>query len=123
MYKFLAKPTDTRAGLLAILALALMAALAAGALRTRSSGQTGIESRLERVLSAVEGAGRVHVLVNVEEDAGVLGNKPGRVIGVVIVASGADDPATVARLAHAAGVALDLEQQYIEVFRMEEGWQ
>ena len=42
------------------------------------------------------------------------------IIGVVIVASGADDAATVARLAHAAGVALDIDQNCIEVFRMGE---
>ena len=89
-------------------------------MRSNSGARTDLEARLERVLASVEGAGSVRVLVN-QEEGGLLDGGTGRIIGVVIVASGAYDAATIARLAHAAGVALDLEQQYIEVFRMEEG--
>jgi len=73
---------------------------------------TELETRLEATLSCVEGAGQVRVLVN-EGETGVL--------GVLIVAEGAQDLRVRLELEQAAHSILGVELERIEVLRMEVG--
>lgn len=85
--------------------------------------RTALEARMEAVLSAVRGAGRVRVLVSeggaasgalaASGDAGELSG------GVVIVADGADDVRVALELASAAQALLGVELDKIQVLKME----
>ena len=66
-----------------------------------------MEARLARVLSQIEGAGQVEVLV-MQNDAGIL--------GVVIVADGAQQLTVRSDLMRAAMTALDVPAESVEVF-------
>ena len=94
----------------------LAAALAAGALLLggrQGSGETGLEARMARVLSQVEGAGRVSVLLNRAADGE-------SVSGAVIVAEGADDVHVLLALQRAAKALLGLDLEAVEVLNREE---
>lgn len=98
--------------------LALIAALSAVLLifdknSTKSVENTPVEQRLQALLSDVAGAGEVRVLVNESESGGVT--------GVCILTDAADDVATVFRLQRAAGTALGIDNDRIEVIRREDG--
>ena len=102
----------------AALLLALLAVSGRG-------GQTSLEERLESALSSIEGAGKVHVLINAGEEGSktawssvLLPQDEKTIVGVLIVAQGAGDPVVVAKLAQAAGTALGIEQTQIEIMRM-----
>ena len=69
--------------------------------------QGSVEQRLAHVLSLIEGAGDVEVLVT-QSDTGV--------IGVLIVADGAQELAVRTELMRAAMTALDVPAQSVEVF-------
>ena len=85
-------------------------------------GQTALEARMEAVLSSVRGAGRVRVLVSesgntaqaFSTDASI-----GEVLGVVIVAEGADDLRVAMELSGAAQALLGVDADKIQVLKME----
>ena len=66
-----------------------------------------MEARLARVLTQIEGAGQVEVLV-MQNDTGIL--------GVVIVADGAQQLTVRSDLMRAAMTALDVPAESVEVF-------
>ena len=94
--------------------LLLIAACVAALVLTRGGSDAGaqpteLEARLERVLSAVEGAGEVRAMVS---------EKNGEIAGVVIVAAGAEDVGVRLSLMQAARALLDVELDQIEVIQM-----
>ena len=95
--------------LLAAVALAACALLLGGRV---AGGETSLEARMARVLSQMEGAGRVSVLLNRGSDE--------RVTGAVIVAEGADNLRVMLELQRAAKALLGLELEDIEVLDREE---
>ena len=81
---------------IAALALACVLVLSAGGERASEPTQTGteLETRLERVLSAIEGTGKVRVMIREESRAEISAFAPQQepsAEGVVIVCEGADD--------------------------------
>ena len=95
--------------LLALLAVAALVLLAPG-VRT-SDVRSETEARLERVLSEVEGAGRVKVMV--------FEGKDGQT-GVLVVAEGARDVSVRLRLQKAVQTVLGIDNARIDVSPMEE---
>ena len=95
--------------------LLLVAVCVAALALTRAGGGAGaaqpteLEARLERVLSAVEGAGEVRAMVSEQN---------GEIAGVVIVAAGAEDVGVRLSLMQAACALLDVELDQIEVIQM-----
>ena len=95
--------------------LLLVAVCVAALALTRGGGDGGaakpteLEARLERVLSAVEGAGDVRAMVTEEG---------GAVSGVVIVAAGAEDISVRLSLMQAARALLGIGLDQIEVIQM-----
>ncbi|MBQ3079134.1 MAG: hypothetical protein IJC48_03920 [Clostridia bacterium] len=74
-------------------------------------GSTALEERLARVLSNIDGAGKVAVMVNESEE---------EIQGVLIVAEGAEDIGVRLSLLNAAKTALGIENARINVYQMEE---
>lgn len=94
--------------------LLLIAACVAALVLTRGGSDAGaqpteLEARLERVLSAVEGAGEVRAMVSEQN---------GEIAGVVIVAAGAEDVGVRLSLMQAARALLGVELDQIEVIQM-----
>lgn len=108
---------------LLLLALFLFAALLCNKWGTQT--QTDLERRLSGVLSSVRGAGDVHVLIHTQPAQESVYAFSGfqkeseEIVGVLIVAQGADNAAVALRLAQAAGAALNIDQSRIEVYPME----
>ena len=67
------------------------------------------EERMQRILSGIEGAGRVRVMIARDEG--------GNCTGVVVVASGAEDVEVMLRLQRAVQALTQLELRQIEVIR------
>lgn len=108
----------------------VMAAVAAAlilllASRYETGGdRTALETRMEAVLSAVKGAGRVRVLVSSDGAADQAfsssdGDESAK--GVVIVADGADDLRVALELSAAAQALLGVDAEKIQVLKMEDG--
>lgn len=95
-------------GLEWLLTSAVIAILALALLRSENAS-TDLETRLSRTLSAVEGAGRVQVLVTERE---------GAVTGALVVAQGADRLQVSIALRDAVGTLLDLDASRIEIVKM-----
>lgn len=76
----------------------------------QGSTTTDTESRVSRVLSAIEGAGRVEVAVYYEESVPC---------GAVVVAQGASDVAVQLRLISAVSTLLGIDQGRIAIFERE----
>lgn len=98
-----------------LLAVALLAALVLLMQENHSAATTSslsIENRLQSVLSQVEGAGEVSVLVNADED--------GAIVGVCVLTTNANDVATVFRLQRAVQTALGIDNDRVEILSMEE---
>ena len=72
------------------------------------SGAKSTEARMERILSRIEGAGRVAVM---------LSGADGAPEGVVIAASGADDARVVLELQRAARALTGLDLEKIEIVK------
>lgn len=109
-----------------IIALAVAAALILLiASRNPAEGtRTAIEVRMEAVLSAVRGAGRVRVLVSEHESASQAFSSSESAVttrGVVIVADGADDIRVALELSGAAQALLGVDADKIQVLKMEDG--
>ncbi|MGI6239569.1 MAG: hypothetical protein ACOYI5_08080 [Christensenellales bacterium] len=71
---------------------------------------TALEMRMERALGAVDGAGSVRVMITQAEDGGI--------VGVLIVADGADDLSVRLALREAAHTLLGVDNAKIEIARM-----
>ncbi len=107
---------------------ALLALLAAAALMLMSGsssdgiGQGGeLERRMEAVLECVQGAGRVRVLVNGSENTDMFSGQTDRsVVGVLVVAEGADDLNVALALGRAVQTLLGIEADRIEILDMKE---
>ena len=111
---------------IAALALACILVLSAGGRQGGETAQTGtaLEARLERVLSAIEGAGRVRVMIREESRAEVSAFAPQQEAsaeGVVIVCEGADEMRVRLALEQAAQALLGVPYSRIQVVKMEEG--
>ena len=104
-----------------LLALALAAALlllpdASG----EYSGSTSLERRMENVLSMIEGAGRVRVLVNQTESVQAFSNQSAQPSGVIVVAEGAGNMKVNLELQRAVQAFLGVEAEQIEILSMKE---
>ena len=84
--------------------------------------RTELERRLESVLGAVEGAGRVRVMISEDPSEAVSAfsgaASGGRVRGVLVVAEGAGDLRVRMALAQAVPALLDVELANIEIAEM-----
>ena len=93
----------------------IVAAVAAAALISMktpgSESVSPMEARMERVLSAIDGAGRVNVLINENEE--------GSILGVLVVADGAGDMTVRMRLMSAVKATLGADMSQIEIVEME----
>lgn len=74
--------------------------------RTQSSASTNLETRLESILSDIEGAGNVSVLIN---------NTDNQIDGVIIVASGADNVFVKMNILKAVETVLKIPTAQIEI--------
>ena len=100
--------------LLILLALVLLT----GTLSFRDEQQASpLEKRIARALSAMEGAGEVHVVIKTSARQGTLGGAQGSemVCGAVAVAQGAHDPLVRLELQEALCALLDLPAQRVSV--------
>ena len=93
------------------LALVAVAALMIMGDGSNDGGPTTLEARMERTLSAIEGAGEVKVLIN-EGDTG-------EIMGVLVVAEGAGDMRVFLSLQNAVRALVDIDVSRIEIVRME----
>lgn len=91
--------------LIALVCILILIALGSGGGSTASDE----EARMQRILSKIDGAGRVHVMI--ARDDG------GECTGVVVVASGAEDVEVMLRLQRAVQALTDLELSQIEIVR------
>ncbi len=97
-----------------------------GAEQTKETGFDELETRLARVLSSMEGAGNVNVVIHYAEPALPSGNwldQPSRQqaaepVGVVVVAEGADDIGLRLEIARAVQTLLHLDADAVEIFKM-----
>ncbi len=103
-----------------LLAVAAVLVLLFASRSTSEGDRTALEARMEAVLSAVRGAGRVRVLVSEDEgDSQAFAQGAEDVRGVVIVADGADDLKVRLELAGAAQALLGVDADKIQVLKME----
>ena len=79
---------------------------------TGGNQASGDEARLNAILSAMEGAGRVRTSVFTDSD--------GAATGMVIMASGAEDITVELRLRRAAMTLLQLDADRIAVYKLKE---
>lgn len=101
---------NIRAGSWLLLAAALLVLLLLTGRKTESAGVAdGTEARMERVLNAVDGAGNVKVMIMEEA---------GSVIGVLVVAEGADDVSVRLRLQSAVHTLMSIDNADISVVPM-----
>lgn len=92
------------------IALAVVAALLVLGLGGGSNGGASPEERrMERILSEIEGAGRVSVMLSEDEK--------GACSGAVVAASGAEDIAVLLRLQRAVQTLTGLEVENIEIVK------
>lgn len=94
--------------------LAMMAALLLILMdnRPKYENETPLELRLQAILSGVMGVGDVRLMINEAPS--------GEVIGVCVLSDAADDVAAVLRIQRAVQTALGIDNDRIEVIRMEE---
>ena len=76
---------------------------------TNGSAASDEEARMQRILSRIDGAGRVSVML--------ARNDAGECTGVVVVASGAEDVKVMLRLQRAVHALTNLELSQIEIVR------
>lgn len=101
--------TARKAEILIIVALACMLLLCLGGDREARIVSTEVEVRLECVLSEIEGAGKVCVMLSENDEEQPL--------GAVVVAQGADEMHVVLEIQRAVKALTGLETQYIEVIK------
>ena len=101
--------------LLAVIALGSLCLLL-GSAENASVALTEEEARLSRILSALDGAGRVEVAVfrsASDADEAVP-------CGVVVAAEGAGDAAVQLRLSRAISTLLNIDAEQIDIFKLKE---
>lgn len=81
---------------------------------------TSLERRMENVLSCIEGAGRVRVLVHSTDAVSAFASQDERAAGVLVVAEGADDLKVNMELQRAVQALLGIEAGQIEILTMRE---
>lgn len=93
--------------------LLAVAALCVALCAVASGGekQSTPEDRLAKVLSGVEGAGRVEVVLHYSPENDAIPT------GAVVVADGADDPAVQLRLTRALTTLMQLNARDVEIFK------
>lgn len=91
--------------------LCIALAAAAFMLFADSSHESGLEARLAKTLSAMDGVGDVRVMINHDEAGGVS--------GVLVVAEGAGDMSVYIALQEAVSGLLNIEAGRISVAQME----
>ena len=95
----------------AVVLIALIAAAwlnGGGMDRLRSEpDRTELERRLESILEAVDGAGRVRAMVSQGEDGGV--------VGAVVVSDGLSDVSTYLKIQSAVQALLDIDASQIRI--------
>jgi len=79
---------------------------------------TALEKRMENVLSMIEGAGRVRVLVNQTDSAEAFSPSGRQAAGVVVVAEGADRASVRLDLVSAVTSLTGLKADKITVIKM-----
>lgn len=89
-----------------------------GGAKRADNSASGIEARLEQVLSEIRGVGEVRVMVVQNESSSGSDGGAGSVSGVIVVAEGASDMAVKMALIYAVRAALGIEQSRIEIFEM-----
>lgn len=97
-------------GIEILLALALLALLALALMNgggRDANGATELEARLERILSGIEGAGRVKAMVTQDGEGGVA--------GAVIVARDLKDISAYLKLQAAVTTLLELDASRVEI--------
>ena len=104
----------------ALLAGVLAAALLLSGGQQENSASTDLERRMENVLSVIEGAGRVRVLVNQTEAAAVFSDQSAQPSGVIVVAEGAGNMKVRLELQRAVQALLGVEAGQIEILSMKE---
>lgn len=80
-------------------------------LSSSQSNYTEFEKRLSEILSKIDGAGNVNVLVNCRDNTN-------EIIGTVILFEGADIPETRIKLQLATQTVLGIEASQIKIFAM-----
>lgn len=106
--------------LLMLIGLAAAVLLITGAEGTGGAPSTEMERRMEAVLSCVEGAGRVRVLVNAPDSIPAFAQEQTGPTGVVVVAEGADDVKVRLALQQAVRALLGVGTGQIEILAMKE---
>lgn len=99
--------------LLAVMALCVVLCLSLSMMESSAPIQTEDESRLTRVLSAMDGAGAVDVAIHYDSDA--------LPCGAVIVADGAVDAAVRIRICSAVTTLMGLDANRVAVYPRETG--
>lgn len=80
-----------------------------------SVSYTEVEIKLEKILSTIDKAGKVNVMVSTKKENG---NE--YVCGVIVTAEGARDIGVKLKLHDAVCTALNLEKERVEIFEMKE---
>ena len=91
----------------ALIVLALIAMLFLNAQDTPTESASPLEQRLERLLSSMDGAGRVRVMVTEGDD--------GHIAGVVVVAEGLDSVRTALEMQSAVKTLLDIDTSRVQI--------
>ena len=106
----------------ALLAIGLAAflLLTADAQGGEAYESTSLERRMENVLSCIDGAGKVRVLVHSAEATAAFSSQDGRAAGVLVVAEGAGNLKVNMELQRAVQALLGIEAEQIEILTMEE---
>ena len=99
-----------------LLALAALIALASG-MSGREGNASSLERRASQALSAVEGAGEVHVVIKLRENSGgyAAQGKEAIPVGALAVAQGADDPLVHLALEEALCALLGLPPSCVSI--------
>lgn len=84
---------------------------------------TELELRLANVLSQIDGAGEVQVMIYFADETDATSSnffsssaEKGEIVGVIIVAEGADDIATRLKLLQATETALAVDSKQVQIF-------
>ena len=97
-------------------ALLIYSTVAAGVGETAAREDNGVsamdeeEARLAAVLGGIEGAGKVQTMISRDSDDNI--------VGVLVIAEGADDITVMLKLLSATTTALGVDRQIVDVYTM-----
>ena len=86
-----------------------------------STQEEGMEAQLESVLSAMEGVGKVKVMISVESKESTMFSQQNtiqKVCGVVVVAEGAGNPSVDTRILNAVKALFSIDAHKISIVKM-----